>query len=86
MSLRRSPHRTPAFLAADRANSVKSTGPRAPEGKLRSGASLKCRFGRLLTGPGQGQRLRLAIDREMCFTRLPLRAFGPANACRPAVP
>ena len=67
-------------------NSLKSTGARTPEGKPRSGASLKCHFGRLLAGPRQGQRLWLAIDREMRFTRLPLRAFGLANACRPTVP
>ncbi len=35
MSLRRSPTRTPALLAANRANAQKSTGPRTPEGKNR---------------------------------------------------
>jgi hypothetical protein len=35
MSLRRSPTRTPALLAANRANASKSTGPRTPEGKSR---------------------------------------------------
>ena len=35
MSLRKSPTRTPAFLAADRANAQKCTGPRTPEGKTR---------------------------------------------------
>jgi len=33
MSLRKSPVRTPAFLAACRANAQKSTGPRTPRGK-----------------------------------------------------
>ena len=33
MSLRKSPTRTPALLAANRANAQKSTGPRTPEGK-----------------------------------------------------
>ena len=33
MSLRKSPTRTPAFLAANRANPQKCTGPRTPEGK-----------------------------------------------------
>ena len=33
MSLRKSPTRTPALLAANRANAVKSTGPRTREGK-----------------------------------------------------
>jgi len=35
MSLRRPPTRTPALLAANRANAQKSTGPRTPEGKNR---------------------------------------------------
>jgi hypothetical protein len=35
MALRKSPARTPAFLAANRANSGKSTGPRTPQGKAR---------------------------------------------------
>jgi hypothetical protein len=36
MSLRKSPARTPAFLAANRANAAKSTGPRTPAGKRAS--------------------------------------------------
>ena len=36
MSLRKSPTRTPALLAANRANAQKSTGPRSPEGKARA--------------------------------------------------
>jgi hypothetical protein len=39
MSLRRSPRRTPAFLAANRANAQKSTGPRTAPGKQRSAAN-----------------------------------------------
>jgi hypothetical protein len=35
MSLRKSPKRTPALLAANRANSIKSTGPRTERGKAR---------------------------------------------------
>jgi hypothetical protein len=35
MPLRKSPVRTPAFLAANRANAQKSTGPRTPQGKAR---------------------------------------------------
>lgn len=35
MSLRKSPARTPAFMAAQRANAQKSTGPRTPRGKAR---------------------------------------------------
>ncbi len=46
MSLRRSPRRTPALLAANRANAQKSTGPRTALGKQRSAANL------LRTGPG----------------------------------
>jgi hypothetical protein len=37
MSLRKSPTRTPALLAANRANAHKSTGPRTLEGKRRVG-------------------------------------------------
>ena len=39
MSLRRSPSRTAAFLAANRANAQKSTGPRTELGKQRSAAN-----------------------------------------------
>jgi len=39
MSLRRSPRRTSAFLAANRANAQKSTGPRTALGKQRSAAN-----------------------------------------------
>jgi hypothetical protein len=39
MSLRKSPTRTPAFLAANRANALRSTGPRTYSGKLRSSAN-----------------------------------------------
>ncbi len=35
MPLRKSPSRTPAFLAANRRNALKSTGPRTPRGKAR---------------------------------------------------
>jgi hypothetical protein len=35
MPLRKSPVRTPALVAANRANSLKSTGPRTPRGKAR---------------------------------------------------
>ena len=35
MSLRKSPTTTPAFLAANRANAQKCTGPRTPEGRTR---------------------------------------------------
>ena len=35
MPLRKSPTRTPAFLAANRAHAQKCTGPRTPEGKAR---------------------------------------------------
>ena len=39
MSLRRSPRRTAAFLAANRANAQKSTGPRTALGKQASAAN-----------------------------------------------
>ena len=51
MPLRRTPQSTPAALAARRANSLKSTGPRTREGKQRSYASLKRHLGRLLGMP-----------------------------------
>ena len=35
MLLRKSPARTPTFVAANRANARKCTGPRTPEGKTR---------------------------------------------------
>ena len=41
MSLRRSPRRSAAFLAANRANAQKSTGPRTAPGKQRSAANLR---------------------------------------------
>lgn len=48
MSLRRSPRRSPAFLAANRANAQKSTGPRTALGKQISAAN--------------GFRARIALD------------------------
>ena len=44
MSLRKSPTRTPAFLAANRRNAQRSTGPRTARGKAQS------RLNRLQTG------------------------------------
>ena len=76
-----SPHRV-----ARRNSSLKSPGPRSPEGTLRSCASLRCYFGRLLVGPRQGGRPRPAIDRKMRFTPARLRAPGLANVCRPTWP
>jgi len=52
MSLRKSPTRTPAWLAANRSNAKKSTGPRTARGKaqtrmnaLRTGARSRLRQG-----------------------------------------
>jgi hypothetical protein len=59
MPLRNRPQRTPAALAANRANAQKSTGPRTPEGKQRSLNNLKRYFGRLLGVPEA-----LALDQE----------------------
>ena len=72
--------------AARRTNSLKSTGPRTPDGKQRSCAGLKRHLGRLLAGPRQGHRLRLASDRKLRFTPVPLRVLGLAKECRPTVP
>jgi hypothetical protein len=52
MSLRKSPTRTPAFLAANRRNAKKSTGPKSPLGKAWS------RWNRLRTGMRSPQYLR----------------------------
>ena len=84
--LRHSPRLTAASLAARRANALKSTGPRIPEGKLPSCASLKCHFGRQLAGPRQGHRLRPTIGRKMRFAPVLLPAFGLANVCKPTPP
>jgi len=76
MSLRRSPRRTPAFLAANRANAQKSTGPRTSTGKQRSAANA-FRNGNRTTPAfwthGLSHRelaeyyaLRDAIDRALC--------------------
>ena len=84
--LRHSPQPTPAARAARRTNSLKSTGPRTPEGKLRSDCSLKRPFGRLPAVLRQADGLRRAIDRKMRFTSALRRALGLANSCRPTLP
>lgn len=67
MSLRKSPARTPAFLAANRANAAKSTGPRTARGRERT----------LLNGLGAGRRsqfldtlARAPLSQQLDFARL----------------
>jgi len=63
MSLRKSPILTPARLAANRRNALKSTGPRTAKGKAWS------RLNRLRTGsrsPTYMKLLRALVDAEPC--------------------
>src|SRR5713226_3402723 len=82
MSLRNSPTRTPALLAANRANALKSTGPRTPGGKRRVGLNALRHGGRaekLLSFLAQADRAWMA--RRFDLTGLagsagrPLRGF-----------
>src|SRR5215472_3531818 len=69
MSLRRSPARTPALLAANRSNARRSTGPRTPEGKCHSALNAlkhgrtSAKLGVLLSGreADQFHQLRQAL-------------------------
>lgn len=63
MSLRRSPKLTPAALAAQRANALKSTGPRTERGKARSCLNA-------LVHGGRSRRLRDKIERTGDFEAL----------------
>ena len=73
MSLRKSPSRTPAFLAANRLNALKSTGPRTACGKARSSLnSFKhgeraCRLAEALTAAGchSGAALHARVRRDV---------------------
>jgi hypothetical protein len=77
--LRKSPVRTPALLAANRANALKCTGPRTPEGKARVALNgvKHARHARRLpdnlavAGPREGERLYRSILREIYLS------FGP---------
>jgi hypothetical protein len=81
VSLRKSPTRTAALLAANRANAQKSTGPRTPEGKARVGLNslkhggyavqLEERLGR--AGYGQAQATYRKLRQEIC------EAFGTTD-------
>lgn len=74
MCLRKSPFRSPASLAANRSNSLKSTGPRTAEGKARSSLNaLKhggyaCRLPARLRAAGYGERAALhqTAYQEIC--------------------
>lgn len=82
--LRRSPRRTPALLAANRANALKSTGPRTPRGRERSScnafrngsrASLRFWLRALpLLELAEFLALRAALDRALLMAGVALRA------------
>ena len=89
MSLRGTPQSTPAALAANRANALKSTAPRTPRGKQRSLLDLKCHFARLVGVPealALDQQPGAALGRKTRLAPARPRAPGLANACRPTVP
>ena len=79
MPLRRSPNHTPEFLAAQRSNALKSTGPRTPKGK--AGVRLNAlkhgersvRFARYLAGFG---RASLVLSSLLRIGRLPTETVG----------
>jgi len=82
--LRKSPFRSPALLAANRANSLKSTGPRTPQGKARSSLNAlehgdyACRLPERLRAAGYGERAALhqTAYQEICGA---FRPEGPAE-------
>lgn len=80
MPLRKSPERTPAFLAAHRANVRKSTGPRTAEGKARVRLNALKHGGRSALFVEFTRTLRLPprLLRSLCTkTRLPFERIGP---------
>lgn len=85
MPLRKSPVRTPALLAANRANALKCTGPRTPEGKARASMnSLKHgRHAVLLretlvhAGQQEGEQLYQWLLGEICRSFEPRGTRGP---------
>lgn len=77
MPLRKSPTRTPALLAANRANARKSTGPRTPQGKARSAFNGLKHGGRAVV---LKKRLMEFGDREyLWFYSSIVRAFSLAS-------
>jgi hypothetical protein len=80
MPLRESPERTPAFLAAHRANVRKSTGARTAEGKARGRPNGLKHGGRsaLLTGFIRSMGLPPRLIKPRCITtRAPFERIGP---------
>jgi hypothetical protein len=80
MPLRKSPERTPAFLAAHRANVKKSTGPRTACGKARVRLNALKHGGRsaLLTGFIGSLGLPPHLIKPLCTkTRAPFERIGP---------
>jgi hypothetical protein len=87
MSLRKSPTRTPASLAANRANARKSTGPRTEEGKRRVRLNglkhgLRCSsFRESLIKSGESTAL---VDRNFLFLTLyllPQKRYEVLRCC-----
>ena len=70
MPLRKSPVRTPALLAANRANAQKSTGPRTPQGKARVSFNA-FKHGRYAARPEElaERLLRAGCHREVALYR-----------------
>ena len=70
MPLRQSPVRTPALLAANRANASKSTGPRTPRGKARASFN-SFKHGRYVARPEElaERLLRAGYGREAALYR-----------------
>ncbi|HEV2491910.1 MAG TPA: hypothetical protein VG204_02435 [Terriglobia bacterium] len=92
MSLRKSPVRTPALLAANRSNALKCTGPRTPEGKARVGLN-RLKHGRRaecvrenLTKARmrEGEQLYRRLMKEICRTFEPRTRTGWQEAERMA--
>jgi hypothetical protein len=82
MPLRKSPERTPAFLAAHRTNVRRSTGPRTAEGKARGRLNALKHGGRsaLLTGFIRSMGLPPRLIKPLCITtRAPFERIGPVQ-------
>ena len=83
MPLRKSPTRTPAFLAANRRNALKSTGPRTARGKAQS------RLNRLSTGlsaPWLEDFYSLLLDAPLgCVDRIARSLLTPEMARHPVI-
>ena len=82
MSLRKSPTRTPAFLAANRLNAQKCSGPKTPAGKARSSlnALKHGRYARRLPEQLNTAGMRQAADLWNLAFREIVRTFRPRDS------